>query len=145
MTNKLLEESEVQVKALKKILKDKEGEIKDAKDKLCKAKEDELREYHDFDAFIKELDGSFTDGFDNCFHQVKASFPNLDLSHISINAQAQTPAQPVYFESIDELFADDSTPNPQGGEETAHKDQAEPVEDASRPLEGNRSVGEKVR
>lgn len=69
-------------------------------------------EYRDSDALLKELGGSFVDGFDDCFHQVKASFLDLDLSHISIEAQAQTLAHPVYSEGINELFVDDSTPDP---------------------------------
>ena len=69
-------------------------------------------EYRDSDALLKEIVGSFFDGFDNCFHQVKASFLDLDLSHISIEAQAQTLAHPVYSEGINELFVDDSTPDP---------------------------------
>ena len=63
---------------LKKILKDK-GEILEVKCQLHQAKEDMIKEY-------KELDGSFANIFDNCFRQVKVSFSNLDLSHISINA-----------------------------------------------------------
>ena len=86
LTGKLLEKSEVQVKALKEILKDKEKEILEAKIQLCQAKEDAIREYHDFDTLLKELGGFFPDDFDDCFRQVKTSFPNLDLSHISIDA-----------------------------------------------------------
>ena len=67
-----------------------------------------VREYRNSDAFLAELSGSYADGFDNCFRQVKASFLDLDLSHVSINAQAQTPAQLVHFESTDELFANDA-------------------------------------
>lgn len=145
LAKKLLKESEAQAEALKKILKDKEGVIKDAKDKLCQAKEDAIMEYHDFDTLLKELSGSFADGFDDCFRQVKVSFSDLDLSHISIKAQPRTLAHPVYSEGIDELFVDNSTPEPQGGEETTLKDQAKPVEDEFRPLEGNQSVGEKDR
>ena len=48
------------------------------------------------------------DGFNDCLHQVKASFLDLDLAHVSIDALAQTPAQPVYSESTDELFANDA-------------------------------------
>ena len=69
-------------------------------------------EYRDSDTLLNELGGSFVDGFDDCFHQVKASFLDLDLSHISIEAQAQTLAHPVYSEGINELFVDDSTPDP---------------------------------
>ena len=86
LTGKLLEKSEVQVKALKEILKDKEKEILEAKIQLRQAKEDAIREYHDFDTLLKELGGFFADEFDDCFRQVKTSFPNLDLSHISIDA-----------------------------------------------------------
>ena len=82
----------MQVEALKKILKDKEAEISKAKGHLCQAKEDAVREYRDSDALLKELGGSFADDFENCFRHVKASFLNLDLLHISIDAQAQTPA-----------------------------------------------------
>ena len=62
-----MEESEAQVEVLKKILKDKEEEILEAKGQLRQAKEDAVREYHDFDALLKELGGSFADGFENCF------------------------------------------------------------------------------
>lgn len=59
------------------------------------------------------------DGFDDCFHQVKASFPDLDLSRISIDLQAQTPTQLVYFESTNELFADDTIADPQDDRKTS--------------------------
>ena len=52
---------------LRKVIEDKEGEIKDAKDKLCQAKKDTIREYRDFNALISELGTSFADGFDDCF------------------------------------------------------------------------------
>jgi len=55
---------------------------------LRRAKEDAIKEYHDSDALLFELGGSFADGFDDCLRQVKASFLDLDLSKISINAQA---------------------------------------------------------
>ena len=132
----------MKAKALKKILKD-EGEISEVKCQLRQAKDDAIREYRDSNALLKELDGSFTDGFDNCFRQVKVSFSKLDLSHISINAQAQTPAHLIHSEGTNNLFAEDSTPNPQGGGETAHEDHAKPIEDESYPTVGNHSVGEK--
>ena len=82
----------------------------EAKGLLRQAKDDTVQEYHDSNALLKELGGSFANGFDNCFHQVKASFSDLNLSHISIDVQAQTPAQPVYSEGIDKLFAEKPTP-----------------------------------
>ena len=57
----------MQVDALKKILKDKEAEISEAKDHPHQAKEDAVREYLNFDTLLKELGGSFTDGLDDCF------------------------------------------------------------------------------
>ena len=73
---------------MKKILKDKEGEISKLKEQLHQAKGDAVREYHDSDALLYELGGSFADGFNNCFRQVKASFLDLDLSEISIDTKA---------------------------------------------------------
>lgn len=72
-------------------------------------------------------------------HLVKASFPNLDLSHISIDPQAQTLAQPVYSESTNELIVDDTIANPQGDGETALVDVAKSVRDETRPLEGDQT------
>ena len=126
-----------QTKVLKKVFKDKEKEIVDVKEHLRQVKEDTIREYHNSDALLAELGSSFADGFDDCFHQVKASFPELDLSYISIDAKAQTPTQLVYSESIDKLFADDAVIGPQGDGETAlPKDRAKPVGDEARSLKG---------
>ena len=71
---------------MKKILKDKEVEISEAKSQLRHAKDVAIREYRDSEDHLRELGGSFADGFDDCIPQVKASFPNLDLSHTSIDA-----------------------------------------------------------
>ena len=104
--------SEAQVEALKKILKDKDMEISKAKCHLRQAKEDAVREYCDSDALLKKLGGSFADGFDDCFRQVKVSYLDLDLSHVSIDAPTQTPIQLVNCEGTEELFADESNPDP---------------------------------
>ena len=52
---------------LKKILKDKEGEISEAKSHIHQAKEDAVRENRDSNDLVKELGGFFADEFDNCF------------------------------------------------------------------------------
>ena len=59
---------------MKKILKEKEGEISELKKQLYQAKGDAIREYRDSNALLYELDGSLADGFNDCFCQVKASF-----------------------------------------------------------------------
>ena len=117
---KLLEESKASVEALKKILKDKEGEITKTKNQLRQAKEVVVQEYRDFDALLKELGGSYADCFDDCLHQVKASFPDLDLSYVNIDTPAQTSVQPVDSEGTDELFHDDTNPDPQGDGDFDH-------------------------
>ena len=86
LTKQLLKESKAHVEALNKILKDKEAEISKAKSQLRHAKEVAIKEYRDFDDLLRELGSFFDDGFDDCICQVKASFPDLDLSHISIDA-----------------------------------------------------------
>ena len=48
--------------------------------------EDTMREYRDSNALLRELRGSFTNGFDDFFCQVKTSCPDLDLSQVSIDA-----------------------------------------------------------
>lgn len=61
------------------------------------------------DDFLCELGSYYVDGFNECLYQVKASFPDLDLSQISIDAVDQTPARSVELEGIDELFEADPT------------------------------------
>ena len=97
---------------LKNFLQDKEDEITNSKKLLRRAKDDAIKEYCDFDALLFELEGSFADGFDDCLRQVKASFLDLDLSHISINTEGQTPARSVESEGTEDLFADDVKPDP---------------------------------
>ena len=72
---------------MRNVFEDKEGEVRDAKDKLCQAKEDAIREYRDSNALIKELGISFAEGFEDYFRQVKASFLDLDLSHFIIDTE----------------------------------------------------------
>lgn len=130
-------ELEKQTKVLRKVLEDKEKEIVNTKDQLCLAKEEVIQEYRDSDALLAELRNSFADGFDNCFRQMKVSYPDLDLSHISIDPQAKTPAQPIHSESTNELFNDDTITDPQGEEETVLVAQTSAVGDNARLVEGD--------
>ena len=83
-------------------------------------KEEAIREYYDFDALLAELRGSYADGFDDYLRQVKATFSDLNLSHVTIDTQAQTSVQTIHFESMYELFADDALiDDPHGDGETA--------------------------
>ena len=86
------------------------------------------------------------DGFNNCLHQVKASFPDLDLSQISINDVAQTLVRSVDPKGTDKLFMNDPIPDAQGDGEAALQDEhVKSVEDENRPLEETKTVNhEKV-
>ena len=73
---------------------------------------------------MAELGGLFVEGFDDALHQVKTSYPDLDVSHVNINTQDQTLVQPVHSESTDELFADDTLTNDLHGDRGDVDDQA---------------------
>lgn len=126
-----------------KVLKDKKDEISQSKKLLRQAKKDAIKEYCDFDALLAEMGGSFVDGFDYCLHQVKASFPDLNLSHITINAKGQNPARSVESEGTDELFVDDINPDHQVYGEAIYADQEKSVEDRIHQLEVDQTVEEK--
>ena len=135
LTKQLLKESEAQVEALNKILKDKQTEISEAKSQLRHAKDVAIREQRDSNYLLRELDSSFAYGFDDCLHQVKASFPNLDLSHVNIDTQPQTPAQPVSSLGTEDLFTDNLVLGTLGDGETPPVNQAKPAGDEARPHE----------
>ena len=100
-------ELEQRTKEVGKALEAKDKEIKDLKEKLRQAKEDAVREYWDSDALLRELGGSFLQGFDDALRQLKKAYPDLDVSMININDQDQTSALPVASENTDNLFGDD--------------------------------------
>ena len=99
---------EKQTELLKQVLEDKEKEISDTKNQFRQAKEKAIREYRDSDTFLAELGGSFAEGFDDALSQVKSSYPDLDVSHVNIDAQAQTSVHLAHSKSTDRLFADDA-------------------------------------
>ena len=62
-----------------KALEAKDKEVQDLKEKLCQAKEVAVREYRDSDALLRELGGSFLQGFDDALRQLKKAYPELDI------------------------------------------------------------------
>ena len=78
------------------------------KEKLRQAKEDAVSEYRDSEALLKELGGSFLQGFDDAFRQLKKAYPDLDLTMINVNDQDQMSVLPAASENIDDLFGDDA-------------------------------------
>ena len=84
----------------------KEKEIKNLKDGLRQAKEVAVREYRDSDALLSELGDSFLWGFDDTLHQVKKAYPDLDVSNIKMEDQAQTSVLPVALDDTNNLFTE---------------------------------------
>ena len=85
---------------LKKTLEDKEKEVR-------QAKEVAVLEYRDSDALISEFGVSYNDGFDDALHQVKALYPELDISSVNISVPEQTSVHPDQSEDTNELFGED--------------------------------------
>ena len=61
--------------------------------------------YRDSDALLSELGDSFLQWFDNTLCQVKKAYPNLDVSNINVEDQAQTSVMLVTSEDTNDLFA----------------------------------------
>ena len=91
-----------------KALEAKDKEVQDLKEKLRQAKEVAVREYRDSDALLRELEGSFLQGFNDALRQLKKAYLELDVSMINVNDQDQTSALPVASENINDLFGDDA-------------------------------------
>ena len=85
---------------LKKTLADKEKEV-------CQAKEVAVLEYRDSDALISELGVLYNDGFDDALRQVKALYPDFDVSSVNISVPEQTSIHPAQSEDTNELFGND--------------------------------------
>ena len=79
-SKKVRKELEEHMEMMRKVLEDKEKEIKDAKDQLRQAKEALIREYCDSNALLEELRTSYTDNFHDIVRQAKKVYPNLDFS-----------------------------------------------------------------
>ena len=67
-----------------KALEAKDGEIKDLKEKLRQAKEDAVNEYREFEALLRELGGSFLQGFDDALRQLKKAYPDLVMMRFRV-------------------------------------------------------------
>ena len=120
LSEKTRKEFEQRTEEAGKALKGKEDEVKDLKKKLRQAREDAVNEYRDSEALLKELGGSFLQGFDDALRQIKKTYPDLDVSMITVSDQDQTSALPVASENTEDLFGDETA---QGdGESTVPKE-----------------------
>ena len=85
---------------LKAVLKDKEDELRLAKEKA-------VQEYRDSDALLTELGTSYTDGFEDALRQAKALYPKFDFSVVDINVAEGMSVQPVASDDTADLFAEE--------------------------------------
>ena len=65
-----------------------------------------VREYRDSNTLLSELGDSFLQWFDNALRQVKKAYPDLDVSNIKVEDQAQKSVLPVVSDDTDDLFAE---------------------------------------
>ena len=71
-----------------------------------------MLEYRDSDALIAKLGVSYNDGFNDALCQVKALYPKLDFSSVSISVPESTSIHPEQSDDINELFGEEvSIPN----------------------------------
>ena len=85
---------------LKKILVDKENDLRQAKERA-------VQEYRDSDALLSELGVSYNDGFDDALRQAKALYPKLDFSSVNITVAEATFVHPDLSDDTNELFAEE--------------------------------------
>ena len=85
---------------LKKVLEDKEIDLRHAKERA-------VLEYHDSDALLSELGVSYNDGFDDALCQAKALYPKLDFSFVNIIVAEATSVHLGQSDDINELFGEE--------------------------------------
>ena len=85
---------------LKKVLEDKENDLRHAK-------ETTVLEYRDSDALLSEFGVSYNDGFDDALRQAKALYPKLDFSSINISIPEATSVHPEQSDDTNELFGEE--------------------------------------
>ena len=85
---------------LKKVLEDKENDLRHAK-------ETAVLEYRDSNALLSELGVSYNDDFDDALRQAKALYPKLDFSSINISIPEATSVHPEQSDDTNKLFGEE--------------------------------------
>ena len=115
---------------VKKALEAKSKEVQDLKDKLRQAKEVVIHKYRDSDALLSELGDSYLKGFNDTLRQIKKAYPDLDLSNIKVESQAQTSVMPVASKDTEDLFAEDVNQGDRGSAQVQNfQGPAQPIRD----------------
>ena len=85
---------------LKKVLEDKENDLRHAK-------ETAVLEYRDSNALLSKFGVSYNDGFDDALCQAKALYPRLDFSPVNITIPEATSVHPEQSDDTNELFGEE--------------------------------------
>ena len=85
---------------LKKVLEDKEIDLRHAKERA-------VLEYRDSDALLSEFGVSYNDEFDDALRQAKALYPKLDFSSVNITIAEATSVHPGQSDDTNELFGEE--------------------------------------
>ncbi|XP_050271890.1 uncharacterized protein LOC126715357 [Quercus robur] len=109
LSEKVRKEMEEKTAAALTAIENKEAEIKQLKAEIRQAKEAAVEEYRCSETCLGELSDSFLQGFDDSLRQVKKAYPELDLTMVKLEDQAQTSALPVASENTEDLFGDGAT------------------------------------
>ena len=85
---------------LKKVLEDKEIDLRHAKERA-------VLEYRDSDALLSKFGVSYNDEFDDALRQAKALYPKLDFSSVNITIAEATSVHPGQSDDMNELFGEE--------------------------------------
>ena len=126
LAERVRDEYQKMTEELKKVLEDKENDLRHAKEAA-------VLEYRDSDALLSELGVSYNDGFDDALRQAKALYPKLNFSSVNITVPEATSVHPEQLDDTNELFGEKvpvsvalEIPTVEGGEAREAKDFATP-------------------
>ena len=111
---------------LKKVLEDKENDLRHAKKAA-------VLEYRDSDAFLSELGVLYNDGFDDALRQAKALYSKLDFLSVNITVPEATSVHSEQSNDTNVLFGEEvpvfvalELPTVEGGKARLAKDSVAP-------------------
>ena len=110
----------------KKVLEDKENDIRHAKEAT-------VLEYRDSDALLSELRVSYNDGFDDALRQAKALYPKLDFSSVNITVPKATSVHPEQSDDTNKLFGEEVPVSVTPEISTVEEGEAREAKDSAAP------------
>ena len=113
------------MEGLKKILEDKENDLRQAKERA-------VQEYRDSDALLSELEVSYNDGYDDALRQAKALYLKLVFSSVNIKVAEATFVHLDLSDDTNELFAEE-VPVSVAPEILMEEEKAHEVKDPAAP------------